>query len=29
MQWLKWKHGKMSFPNLSIFLKYGDDLLER
>lgn len=29
MQWLKWKHGKMSFPNLSIFFKYGDDLLER
>ena len=29
MQWLKWKHSKMSFPNLSIFLKYGDDLLER
>lgn len=29
MQWLKWKHGKMSFPNLSLFLKYGDDLLER
>lgn len=29
MQWLKWKHGKMSFPNLSIFLKYGNDLLER
>lgn len=29
MQWLKWKHSKMSFPNLSLFLKYGDDLLER
>lgn len=29
MQWLKWEHSKMSFPNLSIFLKYGDDLLER
>lgn len=29
MQKLKWKNGKMSFPNLSIFLKYGDDLLER
>ena len=30
MQKLKWKHGEMSFPNLSIFLKYGgDDLLER
>ena len=29
MQWLKWKHSKMSLPNLSIFLKYGDDLLER
>lgn len=29
MQWLKWKHSKMEFPNLSIFLKYGNDLLER
>lgn len=29
MQWLKWKHSKLKFPNLSIFLKYGDDLLER
>lgn len=30
MQRLKWKnHGEISFPNLSLFLKYGDDLLER
>lgn len=30
MQKLKWKnHGEISFPNLSLFLKYGDDLLER
>lgn len=31
MQWLKWKNGKgnLGFPNLSLFLKYGDDLLER
>lgn len=31
MQWLKWKNGKgnQGFPNLSIFLKYGEDLLER
>lgn len=29
MQWLKWKHGNQGFPNLSIFLKYGEDLLER
>lgn len=29
MQWLKWKHGEMSVPNLSLFLKHGDDLLER
>jgi len=29
MQRLKWKQSEMSFPNLSIFLKYGDDLLER
>ena len=31
MQWLKWKHGNsnLGFPNLSLFLKYGDDLLER
>lgn len=29
MQWLKWKKSEISFPNLSIFLKYGNDLLER
>ena len=29
MQWLKWKKGNLRFPNLSLFLKYGDDLLER
>ena len=29
MQRLKWKKGEIRFPNLSIFLKYGDDLLER
>ena len=31
MQWLKWRNGKgnLGFPNLSLFLKYGDDLLER
>lgn len=29
MQWLKWKHGELRFPNFSLFLKYGDDLLER
>ena len=29
MQWLKWKKSELGFPNLSIFLKYGDDLLER
>lgn len=31
MQWLKWKNGNgnLGFPNLSIFLKYGEDLLER
>ena len=29
MQWLKWKQSELSVPNLSIFLKYGDDLLER
>lgn len=29
MQWLKYKHGEIKLPNLSIFLKYGDDLLER
>lgn len=31
MQWLKWKNGNsnLGFPNLSLFLKYGDDLLER
>lgn len=29
MQWLKWKRGNQGFPNLSIFLKYGEDLLER
>lgn len=29
MQCLKWKHGKISFPNLSLFLNYGNDLLER
>lgn len=30
MQRLKWKnHGEIGFPNLSLFLKYGDDLLER
>ena len=31
MQWLKWKNGKgnQRFPNLSLFLKYGEDLLER
>lgn len=29
MQWLKWKRGNLRFPNLSLFLKYGDDLLER
>lgn len=29
MQWLKWKRGEIGFPNLSIFLKYGSDLLER
>lgn len=30
MQKLKWKnHGEISFPNLSLFLKYGDGLLER
>ena len=31
MQWLKWRNGKsnLGFPNLSLFLKYGSDLLER
>lgn len=29
MQRLKWKQSELSVPNLSIFLKYGDDLLER
>ena len=31
MQWLKWRNGKsnLGFPNLSLFLKYGNDLLER
>lgn len=29
MQWLKWKKSNLRFPNLSLFLKYGDDLLER
>lgn len=29
MQWLKWKHGEIKLPNLSLFLKQGDDLLER
>lgn len=31
MQWLKWRNGKgnLGFPNLSLFLKYGEDLLER
>ena len=29
MQRLKWKKGEIGFPNLSIFLKYGNDLLER
>lgn len=29
MQWLKWKKSEIGFPNLSIFLKYGNDLLER
>lgn len=31
MQWLTWRNGKgnLGFPNLSLFLKYGDDLLER
>ena len=31
MQWLTWQNGKSNqgFPNLSIFLKYGEDLLER
>ena len=29
MQWLKWKKSELGFPNLSLFLKYGNDLLER
>lgn len=29
MQWLKWKKSELGFPSRSIFLKYGDDLLER
>ncbi len=29
MQWLKWRKSELRFPNLSLFLKYGDDLLER
>lgn len=29
MHWLKWKKSELGFPNLSIFLKYGNDLLER
>lgn len=29
MRLLRWKRGKLELPNLSIFLKYGDDLLER
>lgn len=29
MQWLSWKNGNQGFPNQSIFLKYGDDLLKR
>lgn len=29
MQLLRWKRGRLELPNLSLFLKYGDDLLER
>ena len=29
MRLLKWKRGRLELPNLSLFLKYGDDLLER